>query len=182
MKNILCIDDIESNLFTLKSVLNNASGTHYNVFTASSAYAGLDILLEETIDLILLDIMMPEVDGFLCAKMIKNNRRIKHIPIVFVTAKTDDETISKCYAVGGSDYIKKPFNNIELLARTSFHIEMKEKEKLLEFEKNYAQSILDLQENIILVTDGKKPLSVNKRLLDFYGTHDIGEFSKKYDF
>ena len=181
MNNILCIDDIESNLFTLKSVLQSAKNTEYNILSATSAHKGLDILLKEKVDLILLDIMMPEVDGFLCAKMIKKNRRIKNIPIIFVTAKTDDETIKQCYEVGGSDYITKPLNSVELLARISFHLEAQEKEKMLEYEKEYTQNILDLQENLILVTDGKKPLNVNKRLLEFYGSQNIKEFNKKYD-
>jgi len=180
MKNILCIDDIESNLFILESVLKGAEDEFYNVLSAQSAHTGLDVLLRQEIDLILLDIMMPEVDGFLCAKMIKSNKKTKDIPIIFVTAKTDDETIQMCYEVGGADYVTKPFNSVELLARVSFHLALKEKTKLLEEEKNYVQSILDLQENLIIVTNGEKALNANKALINFYSLNNLAEFQVQY--
>ena len=180
MKNILCIDDIKTNLFTFKVVLKSSKNQNYNVILAQSAHEGLDVLLREEIDLILLDIMMPEVDGFACAKMIRSNKKTKDIPIIFVTAKTDDETINRCYAIGGDDYVSKPFNSVELLARIKFHIKLKSESKLLLQEKQYTQNILDLQETIVLVTDGCMPLNVNKTLLDFYGLDSIGEFQEKY--
>lgn len=177
--NILCIDDIESNLFTIKSVLESPQ-VGYNIFTALSAHEGFDILLKEKIDLILLDVMMPEVDGYVTAKMILSNKRSKDIPIIFVTAKKDDETIEKCYMAGGHDYISKPFNDIELLNRVAFHIKLKDKDRQLRYEKEYTQSILDLQDNIIIVTDGKKALHVNQALLNFYNLNSLEEFQDKY--
>ena len=179
-KNILYIDDIQSNLFTLKSIIEHGANDLYNVITAESAHAGFDVLLKEKIDLILLDIMMPEVDGFEAAKIIKSSKKTREIPIIFVTAKKDDNTIETCYEVGGADYINKPYNNVELLSRISFHLGLKEKDKLLKQEKEYAQSIIDLQENIILVTDGKMALNVNKTLLDFYGLDSLKNFQDKY--
>jgi len=179
MKNILCIDDIETNLFTLQAVLSSAE-EDYNPILAQSAYEGLDVLLKENIDCILLDIMMPDVDGFACAKMIKSNRKLKDIPIIFITAKRDDETISRCYKIGGDDYINKPFNSVELLARIKFHLQLSLKTKLLLEEKAYRQNILDLQENIVVVTNEQTPISVNKTLLDFYGCSSKEEFIQKY--
>ena len=176
MKNILCIDDIESNLYTLKSVLDSSTKELYNVMLSNSADAGLNVLLREKIDLILLDIMMPEVDGFACAKMIRSNKKTKDIPIIFVTAKTDDQTIEECYGVGGNDYLMKPFNNVELLARVNFHLRLKEDSELLKKEKEYNQNLLDLQENIIFVTDTKELLSANRALLDFFHLNSLKEF------
>jgi two-component system, cell cycle response regulator len=180
MKKILCIDDLSSNLFTIENVLMSAANKPYEVFTATSAQEGLAILLQEEINLILLDIMMPQMDGFECAKMILLSKKTKDIPIIFVTAKKDDTTISRCYEVGGMDYVVKPFNEVELLARVSFHLMLKEKEKIIQSEKEYAQNVLDLQENLIVITDGYNILNGNKSLLNFYNLNSISEFQDKH--
>jgi len=177
--NILCIDDIEMNIFTIKSVLQTVKDVKYNIFTALSAYDGLEILMKNKIDLILLDVMMPEVDGFMTAKMIKSNRKTKEIPIIFVTAKKDDATIEKCYQVGGRDYITKPFNSTELLNRVSLHLRLKDRERRLENEKAYVQNVLDLQDSMILVTNGAEIQKVNKSMLDFYNVSSLFELQKK---
>ncbi len=178
-KNVLCIDDIQTNLFTLKSVLEVSVEDHYNVFTAQSAHDGLEILLKEKIDIILLDVMMPGIDGYEAAKIIKSSKKTKDIPIIFVTAKKDDEAISMCYEVGGDDYINKPFNYIELLSRVRFHIQLKDKSKLLIKEKEFTQNILDLQDNFIIVTDSHQAISVNKALLNFFELENLYEFQSK---
>ena len=126
-KTILCIDDTPSNLFTIKSVINTLADELYDVITVESAMDGLDVLLRKKVDVILLDVMMPEVDGFETAKMIKSNRKTKNIPVLFLTAKKDDETIESCFTLG-NDYINKPFNHVELLARISFHLRLSDKE------------------------------------------------------
>ena len=124
--------------------------------------------------------MMPEIDGYEAAKIIRSNKKTKDIPIIFVTAKKDDESIDRCYQVGGDDYVNKPFNYIELLARISFHLKSRSKDRLLEHQKEYAQSIIDLQENIILVSDGSLALNVNKALLDFFYLRNLSQFQKKH--
>lgn len=177
-KNILCIDDIKTNLFTVASILESADEERYSVSLAQSAKEGLEILLKKKIDIILLDVMMPEVDGFECAKIIKSNKKTKHIPILFITAKSDGETIKECYRVGGDDYINKPFNHIELLARISFHLKLQEKEEMLIRDKEYVQSILDLQENIVVVSNGVRVQDANRAMLDFYGVHSLREFRR----
>lgn len=143
-KTILCIDDISSNLFTIRSVIESLADDKYEVVTALSATKGLSMLLKQRVDLILLDVMMPEVNGFEAAKMIKSNKKTKDIPIIFVTANKDDETIENCYACGGSDYVTKPFNHVELLARIGFHLslqdknrELKEREEELQHKANF---------------------------------------------
>ncbi len=178
--NILCIDDIEINIFTIKNVLQSDKDVKYNIFTALSAYEGLDILIKYKIDLILLDVMMPEIDGFTAAKMIKSNKRTRDIPIIFVTAKKDDVTIEKCYEVGGRDYITKPFNTTELLKRVELHLRLKDKEKLLKNEKEYVQNILDLQDSMIFVTDGTQVIKVNKAILNFFNKKSLFEIQKEY--
>jgi len=178
-KNILCIDDIQTNLFTISSVLEVSVEHKYNVFTAISAHDGLEILLKEKIDLILLDVMMPEIDGYEAAKIIKSNKKTKNIPILFVTAKKDDESIGRCYEVGGDDYINKPFNYVELLSRVEFHLKLKEKSYLLAKEKEFNKNILNLQNNFIMVTDSDKAISINNAMLDFFDFKDLEEFQAK---
>lgn len=179
-RTILCIDDIKTNLFTIQSVLEDFAEDKYNVLIALSAYEGLEILLKQNVDIILLDVMMPEIDGFECAKMIKSNKKTKDVPIIFVTANKDDDTIEQCYKVGGDDYISKPFNYTELLSRISFHLTSKEQDKMLTKEKEYVQSILDLQENLIIVTGGQEDISVNKALLKFFNLQNVEEFKARY--
>ncbi len=177
--NILCIDDIKTNLFILSSVIEDYDEDKYNVIIAESAYKGLEILLKEHIDIILLDVMMPEINGFECAKMIKSNKKTRDIPIIFVTANNDDQTIQKCYSVGGDDYINKPFNHIELLSRISFHLKLQEKEQMLIQEKEYIQSILDLQDNMIVITNETNVLDSNRAMLDFYNVKSLKEFQER---
>lgn len=179
MKTILCVDDIEANLYTLEAIILQHR-EKYKVITASSGQEALLILLQTKIDMILLDVMMPEMDGFETAKFILRNKKTKNIPIIFVTAKKDDETISQCYRVGGVDYLNKPYSEIELFARISFHFQLLEKQEKLEQERNFAQKILDTQENIILVTDGIKVQKVNKSLLDFFQVSSREMFIEKY--
>lgn len=175
-KTILYIDDIESNLFILKSVIESSASSLYDVITVDSAEKGLRVLLSQKIDIILLDVMMPEIDGFTTAKMIKSNKKTSNIPIIFITAKTDDESIEKCYATGGSDYASKPFNSVELLQRISFHLKLQEQQKQLKREKEYAQSIIDLQENLIFVSSGKNIITVNRAILEFFGMDSFSDF------
>lgn len=182
-KRVLYIDDIEANRFTLQSLFESShasSYARYELLTAASAEEGFEILLHTQIDLILLDIMMPGTDGFSMAKILQSNKKLKSIPIIFVTAKTDDETIQKCYEIGGRDYVRKPYNSIELLRRVEFHLRFQDKAKMLKKEKEYVQSILDLQDNLIIVTDGKHAVNVNKALLDFYKLDSLEMFQKKY--
>ena len=119
MKNILCIDDIKTNLFTLSSVLESSAEGKYNVLLAQSAQEGLEILIKERVDLILLDIMMPEIDGFECAKMIKSNKRTKHIPIIILTAKGQEVDQDNAKNSGANAFITKPFSPKALLKKVT---------------------------------------------------------------
>ena len=180
-KTILCIDDIQTNLFIVQSVIEDMASDLYDIILASSANKGLAILLKQKVDLILMDIMMPDIEGLKATKMLKSNKKTKNIPVIFITAKNDDDTINDCYSVGGDDYINKPFNHVELLARISFHLSSKEKDKLLIEEKEYAQNILDLQENLILITSGKHDITANKALWNFFDVKTLKQFKERYN-
>jgi two-component system cell cycle response regulator len=179
LKTILCVDDIDANLFTLEAIIKEQN-EHYKVITATSGQEALRVLLSTKIDLILLDVMMPEMDGFETARLILKNKKTKKIPILFVTAKKDDETITKCYDTGGVDYLSKPYNTVELFKRMTFHLELIEDRKKLENERNFVQNILDAQENILVVMDKKSIVKVNKGFLDFFNIANKEMFIERY--
>ncbi|MEA3513655.1 MAG: diguanylate cyclase [Campylobacterota bacterium] len=127
-KTILIIDDTTTNLDILVELLDA-----YDVIDAISGKDALEIVGEEKIDLILLDIMMPEMDGYEVCRRIKENKKTKDIPVIFITAKTDEDSIEKAFNVGGIDYVSKPFKPKELLARVKTHLEFRILIENLEF-------------------------------------------------
>lgn len=126
---ILIVDDNTNNLKVLAGVLKE---NLYDFRMAKSGQLALNILEKTTPDLILLDIQMPEMDGFETCRRIKANEEKVKIPIIFLTANTDSESIAKAFASGGVDYITKPFNSNELLARINTHIKLKNQAEELE--------------------------------------------------
>jgi putative two-component system response regulator len=128
MKNdkILVVDDTVLNLDTILEYLED-----FEVFDTTDGYDALEILEEEDIDLILLDIVMPEIDGFEVCQRLKDNPKTKDIPVIFLTSKTDENSIAKAYDVGGVDYVTKPFRKQELLARIDTHLSLTKQKFLL---------------------------------------------------
>jgi DNA-binding response OmpR family regulator len=114
-KNILVIDDDESIRFILKNILQK----DYNVETCENGNQGLIYLQNGNIpDLIILDLVMPEIDGFDFLKNIKKSTYFNSIPIIVLSAKENSVEKVKCLKLGADDYIVKPFNPEELLLRT----------------------------------------------------------------
>ena len=133
MKKILVIDDLPENVFMLQDRLENEG---YEVITAYEGKSGISKAINEHPDLILLDIMMPEVTGIEVCKTLVSNNATADIPIILVTAKSDAEDTREGLEAGAFDYIKKPFNQIELLARINSALKLAEAHKLvLEVEK-----------------------------------------------
>jgi diguanylate cyclase (GGDEF)-like protein len=120
-KTILIVDDTISNLDILGELLEQ-----YDVIDAISGEDAIDILQDEKVDLILLDIMMPEMDGFEVCKILKKNINTKDIPIIFITAKVDEESIARAYDIGGTDYVAKPFRPKELLSRVKKELQIQD--------------------------------------------------------
>jgi diguanylate cyclase (GGDEF)-like protein len=115
---ILVVDDTKENIHILLALLED-----YDVLVALSGQKALQMVEKNDIDIILLDIMMPEMDGYEVCNILKANPDTKNIPILFITAKTDEESIEKAYDVGGIDYVTKPFKPKELLARLKTQLE-----------------------------------------------------------
>jgi len=115
---ILVVDDQPNNLKVVASVLSDI----YTLSFANNGPTALKMLEKGTPDLILLDIMMPEMDGFDVCEKIKANPKTKNIPIIFLTAKTDIADIIKGFETGAVDYITKPFNPTEVKVRVKNHL------------------------------------------------------------
>lgn len=128
-KTILIVDDTEANVHTLMNLLEE----EYDVLASLSGEDALELLNEEHVDLILLDIVMPGMDGFEVCRQLKANNKTEDIPVIFLTAKTDEDSIERAYDVGGVDYINKPFRMREILSRIHTHISLAEQKSNLEY-------------------------------------------------
>ncbi len=121
-KTILVVDDTSTNI----EVLNELLDQEYDVMVALDGAFALEIAHDDKPDLILLDIMMPQMDGYEVCKRLKKSEVTKDIPVIFITARTDEESIEKAYDVGGIDYVTKPFKPKELLARVKTQLTIRE--------------------------------------------------------
>ena len=133
---ILVVDDISKNLQLVGTTLRNEG---YHVMPATSGIQALERAQAQPPDLILLDLMMPEMDGLEACRRLKANPALKAIPVIFLTASNEMEHLVNGFEVGAVDYITKPFNTPELLARVRTHLELKHaRERLREMndEKN----------------------------------------------
>ncbi|MBF0317788.1 MAG: response regulator [Nitrospirae bacterium] len=119
---ILCVDDEPLNLKLLKTLLQ---WRNYDAITAEDGYKALEALQEHKIDVVLLDIMMPGIDGYEVCKKIKEDERYKNIPVVMITALTDTESRIKGIEAGAEDFIVKPFDRSEVIARIKMLLKMK---------------------------------------------------------
>jgi putative two-component system response regulator len=120
MKTIFIVDDNDTNLLTAKTALDNT----YKTFALPSAAKMFKLLEKITPDLILLDVDMPEMDGFEAMKVLKSDEKLKAIPVVFLTAKNDSESEIKGFEIGALDFINKPFSPPVLIKRIETHIEI----------------------------------------------------------
>lgn len=126
-QTILIVDDLKENIDVLVGLLNN-----YDLIPSLDGKTSLNILENEDIDLILLDIMMPIMDGFEVCSLIKQNPKTSNIPIIFLTGKNTQEDIQKGFELGAVDYISKPFEPNELRIRVKTHLELRAYQKDLE--------------------------------------------------
>ena len=128
MKKILTIDDNPDNLFLLQDRLEREG---FEVIKAYSGEMGIQKALEDKPDLILLDVMMPGISGYEVCKTISSKEQTKMIPLILLTALTDADNIKEGLQSGAFDYIKKPFNKIELFARIQSALRFSELNKYL---------------------------------------------------
>lgn len=133
---ILAVDDIEANRFSLQSLLEEYL-EDVDILLASSGEEALEIVYEKSVDLIILDIQMPGLDGFETAKFLKKNPKTCSIPIIFLTAAFKKEEFrEKGFKIGAVDYLTKPIDNDQLINKLKLYLELFSKNKeLLEKEE-----------------------------------------------
>jgi signal transduction histidine kinase len=173
---ILAVDDAEANIDMLLAILKK-----YDVIPASSSKEALAILDKKKVDLVLLDIIMPEIDGFELCRQVKNTPKTAEIPVIFITAKGDEESIEMAYKIGGVDYITKPFQPCELIAKVRTHLHLQLTKKLLKKQVESQRELLH-----VLCHDLSNPLgaieSYSQYFLDYPNDlsviHDILSASK----
>ena len=158
-KTILIVDDTETNIDILLELL----GSEYDILVALDGKSAFAILEEEVVDLVLLDIMMPEVNGFEVCTRMKLQSSTRDIPVIFVTAKTDEDSIEKAYDVGGIDYVTKPFKPRELQARIKTQIKLKALVDHLEYISSYDQmtGVFNRRKFFILATEALEVIQIN---------------------
>lgn len=169
--NILIVDDEKLNIELAAAYLKEEG---YKLSFATNGNSAIEGVLSKNIDLILLDINMPLTDGFEVCKTLKADSDTKDIPIIFLTAQTSIEYISRAFEIGGIDYINKPFNGIELKARVKTHIqnmaytqEIKEKQSKLA-QLSITDSLTKLNNSLYFDSQLKARMSQNKEYWVIY--------------
>jgi CheY-like chemotaxis protein len=159
---ILIVDDNEDNRYTLQLLLE-ADG-HLRLTTASGGHEALALLAREKFSLVLLDMMMPDLNGDEVLKIIKGNADTRDISAVVLSADTDTQRVSKCIEIGADDYLSKPFNPTILRARISSELR---KRSLRSMENEYLERI----EQVLISAATAKHLDEKDLKLD--GPHQI---------
>ncbi len=154
---ILVVDDNKNNLDLMLATL---SEHNYRLLAATSGERAIKVASKVKPDLILMDIQMPEMDGFETTIKMKSMPEFAHIPILFLSALNDLKNIVKCFESGGVDYISKPFQKEELFARISTHLKIRKLQDEIESERDKISAILKNilpEKHISNLKEGKKP-------------------------
>ncbi len=152
---ILIVDDNVMNTQQIKDMLD-IHGFHS--ITAESASEGLEIVRTIKPELILLDIVMPEINGFSFCETVKSNQQYSDIPIIFMTAQTKSDTIDRAYKSGANDFIKKPVKPNELASRIKIQMRNAIEEKLRKQEiDDMRKQLITLREELHKAKNGNNP-------------------------
>ncbi len=144
---ILIVDDVADNIQVAMNILQE---DNYDFSFAISGEAAYELLLNNDFDLVLLDVMMPGIDGFELCQMMKQNEQLKDIPVIFLTAKVDIDSISKGFKVGGVDYITKPFQAEELIVRVKNQLQLYTAKEILKHQNISLETKIKLGEERLL--------------------------------
>ena len=129
---ILLVDDCVENI----DVALTSLGENYDVIVTTEGLKALDIAVKEQPDLILLDILMPAIDGYEVCRKLKKRQETSHIPVIFLTGVSSSENKKKGFEIGAVDYIIKPFETDELKARIKNHVLVKKAQEDLHKQKH----------------------------------------------
>lgn len=140
---VLVVDDLVDNIDILKEILKD----HYDVLIAKNGKMALKIIDSQMPDIVLLDIMMPDINGYEVCQQIKGSSVTKHIPVIFITAMTTIEDEQKAFAAGAVDYITKPITPLTTLARVANHLALANQDK--QNRRIIAKRTAQLKESLI---------------------------------
>src|SRR5205809_963194 len=143
---VLAVDDQRDALRLLQIRLQNAG---FDCLTAGDGANALELLGKEPVDIIILDVMMPQMDGFEVCRRLKADERTKDIPVIFLTAKFEMEDKVRGLEVGGHDYLSKPVEQPELLARTRSALRVKQLQDQLKERIQVQQTSNQLQQGML---------------------------------
>jgi diguanylate cyclase (GGDEF)-like protein len=145
MPSILIVDDSPVNL----KIISRLLGDEYEAIVADNGQTAIEIATQTAPDLILLDVIMPGMDGLTVCKFLKNQRSTAEIPIIFITVVSDPKDIVKAFEAGGQDYITKPFCSMELRARIKTHLDLRaSREALKIYSKQLEKKNRELRETL----------------------------------
>jgi len=176
--NILIVDDIIDNIQIAMNILKEEN---YNFSFATSGEEALQLLSENSFDLVLLDIMMPGMDGYSVCETMKKEASTKDIPVIFLTAKSDIDAIAKGFETGGVDYIIKPFHPEELIARVRTHLELHQAKMALKHHNITLQTKI-IEKEIRLakeIEEGQKELIFTLTELMEHTSDETGKHIKR---
>lgn len=152
---ILCVDDEPQNLKLLDAIL---SPRGFTTIAVQDGFSALEILKSQNVDIILLDVMMPKMDGYEVCKRIKEDEKLRHIPVIMITALTAKEERIKGIEVGAEEFLNKPFDTSEVLARIKMLLRVKRLNDNLRKAYSDIEKLTAFSENLILSFD---PLKFN---------------------
>lgn len=157
---LLVVDDDASNRDMLARRLQRQG---YEIFTAESGQRTLELVRERRFDLVLLDMIMPGLDGFQVLQQLKTDESLRHVPVLMISALDDIDGIVRCIEIGAEDYIAKPFNPVFLRARIGAALE---KKRLRDQEQIYLKRIQEEQEKAERLLLNILPMPIAERLKD----------------
>ncbi|WP_059025467.1 hybrid sensor histidine kinase/response regulator [Gabonibacter massiliensis] len=160
---ILIVDDVQSNVLLLKALLGREG---FNIVFAMNGAEALEVVKKERPDLLLLDVMMPDMDGFEVAGRLKVEPEYAEIPIIFLTALNDSASVVKGFQLGASDFISKPFRREELLIRVQHQLLLVESRRIILRQTEELRKTIEGRDKLysVIAHDLRSPMASMKML------------------
>lgn len=163
---VLIVDDNPNNIKIVALILRSLK---YKIVIATNGEQAIEMVEQTRPDIILLDVMMPKIDGFETCRIIKKDSKNENIPVIFITALNDTDSLVEGFKAGGVDYITKPFNKEELISRVKTHLDLKQTQDELRKTTQHLTELNALKDKMFSVIghDLRSPLSSVKMTLEF---------------
>lgn len=163
---LLVVDDTEANLLLLKALLQKVG---FKIITAKNGLDALDLVEKEKPDLLLLDVMMPIMDGYQTALKIREKPEFDTLPIIFLTALNSSEDVVKGFSNGGNDFISKPFNKEELIIRIRHQLSLVEARRIIDKQTEELIRTIEGRDKLysVIAHDLRGPLGSIKMILEY---------------